>query len=408
MRIACCTLLLPEEKHLAERIVKGKLSGISGHKLTEAMIQGIDSNLAFPVTVFNVINTLNYPNFPQILFQDEMWSHTEHSEDFHIGYVNLFGVKYLTQMEGLYKKLDSWVKGANGERCLICVHNSYLPMMYAAMRIKNKYKRQITLCLSTGDIPGKEYGLPTNSPNPMKNFLITHIVEPMIMRLVKQFDCFVFVTSHMAEAYDVSDKPFVVVEYAYTEQSSNSGDILYESEIKRIFYAGSIREEYGIGHLLKAFSLIPDSDYRLVLAGGGSQVDEVRRYAERDNRIQYLGFISPQEVRQQQRQSTALISPRLGSLNFTKYSFPGKSVDSLASGVPYIAHRLPCDPPEYARYIQYADDESDEALCRKMMEVCSLPPDKRREIGVAARRFILTEKNPKIMCKRITDMWEKL
>ena len=80
MNIAYCSLLLPEEKRLSERS-KERLSGISGHKVTVATIKGIDENLDSPVTIFNIINTLNYPHFPQLIFPTEQWSHAEYSKD---------------------------------------------------------------------------------------------------------------------------------------------------------------------------------------------------------------------------------------------------------------------------------------------------------------------------------------
>lgn len=83
-------------------------------------------------------------------------------------------------------------------------------------------------------------------------------------------------------------------------------------------------------------------------------------------------------------------------------------MECLASGRPYIAHRLPCDPPEYAKHIQYPDDDSDEALAKKIFEICELPKEKRDQIGMDARAFILNEKNPKVMCEPAVKMWEKM
>ena len=122
MKIAYCSLLLPEEKHLAER-AKKRLSGISLHKFTRALISGLDSNLSEPVTIFNIINTLNYPNFPQLIFRNEQWHHTKQSKDYHIGYINLFGIKYITQERNLYKHLKRWVLSNRTEDCMICVHH---------------------------------------------------------------------------------------------------------------------------------------------------------------------------------------------------------------------------------------------------------------------------------------------
>lgn len=83
-------------------------------------------------------------------------------------------------------------------------------------------------------------------------------------------------------------------------------------------------------------------------------------------------------------------------------------MECLASGKPYIAHRLPCDPPEYGDYIQYADNETDEGLCKKIIEICELPQRKRDELGKRAQRFIQSEKNPNVMCKCIVEMWQRM
>ncbi len=409
MNVAYCSLLLPEEKKLAER-AKERLSGISGHKVTYAAIKGIDENLHHPVTVFNIINTLNYPKFPQVIFHEEKWSHVGGSKDWHIGYINLFGIKYVTQAVNLHKKLRKWVRSRGHGKCLVCVHYIYYPAMLAAAWLKKEYGNRVVLCLNTGDVPGK-YGLCPQEKMNLKRFLIEQIVDKGIMKMADAFDCFVFATKDMAEAFDVNSKPFVVLECVYTPPVASNA-IEPEKKVMRnkkiVFYAGALREEYGIGHLLRAFSLIRDPDYRLVLAGGGSAEKEVRKAAKKDSRIKYIGFISPKEVVGWQQRSTVLINPRTSGLDYVKYSFPSKSVDSLASGKPYIAHKLPCDPPEYGQYIQYADDETDKGLRDKIVEICEMPEKEREWIGNKGKMFILNEKNPKAMCERIVDMWEKM
>lgn len=404
MKIAYCSLLLPEEKKLAER-AKGRLSGVSLHKFTSAVIHGLDANLDEPVKLFNIINTLNYPKFPDLIFKTEQWSHTAGADDWHIGYVNLIGIKYITQEEGLYKKLSQWVKSLNGEECMVIVHHIYYPAMRAACRLKKKYPNQVKICLITGDMNGK-YGLkPQHKPNLKQRLL--KIVENSIDKMVKSFDCFVFATKYMAEAFGVEDKPSTVLECSYIDPPymTQAQQTAPEGDEKIIFYAGALRDEYGIGHLLNAFSLIEDPSYRLWLAGGGNAEEKIKEFAAKDPRVEFLGFVTPQEVFRRQNLATILISPRTSERAFVKYSFASKTMDSLASGKPYVAHQLPCDPPEYADYIQYAADESDAALRDKIVEVCELPLEQRMEIGKKARHFILTEKNPEAMCKRVLDMF---
>ena len=403
MNIAYCSLLLPEEKKLSER-AKERLSGVSLHKFTRAVIQGLDANLDQPVDVFNIINTLNYPKFPDLIFKTEQWSHAEGAKDWHIGYINLFGIKYITQAEGLYKKLCKWVKSKGTEPCIICVHHIYYPAMLAACKVKRKFGDRVKICLITGDMNG-QYGLTAQFEMNLKQRL-THHLENRVDEMATQFDCFVFATKHMAEAFGVADKPFVVLECAYSEPAYYATlEEAPEGDEKIIFYAGALREEYGIPHLLRAFSMIQNENYRLWLAGGGNAEPLIKEYVQKDPRIEFLGFITPQEVDIRQKKSTALISARTTDRAFVKYSFPSKTMEGLASGKPYIAHQLPCDPPEYGDYILYADNESDEALRDKMVQVCELPKQERDAISLRAREFVLREKNPQAMTKRILNLW---
>ncbi len=408
MKIAYCSLLLPEEKRLAER-AKERLSGVSLHKFTRAVIQGLDANCDEPVTVFNIINTLNYPKFPDLIFKTEEWSHTDGSKDVHIGYINLFGIKYITQANGLYRRLNRWVKSLNGEKCIVCVHHIYYPAMKAACRLKKKYGEQVQLCLITGDMNGT-FGLASQYKPNLKERL-THFVEHSIDKMAPKFDCYVFATKDMADGFGVADKPFTVLECTYSEPvySSNVPDNSLNPDGKKvIFYAGALRDEYGIGHLLRAFSMIEDPDYRLWLAGGGNAEEMIKNAAEKDPRIEFLGFVTPQQVDLRQKNATVLISPRTSELEFVKYSFPSKTMECLASGKPYIAHKLPCDPPEYGGYIQYPSDESDASLRDKIVEICELSQDARDKIGQNAKEFIAREKNPKAQCRRIIDLWKQM
>lgn len=408
MKVAYCSLLLPEEKKLAERSKK-RLSGISTHKVTSAMIKGIEANLDSPVTLFNIINTLNYPNFPELLFHDEVWSHVDGANDRHIGYINLFGIKYITQENKLYKRLGDWVEGNEGEDIIIVVHHIFYPALRAVWRIKKKYGNRVKICLITGDLPGK-YGLQSQYKVNLKE-LLTRVLEMKIVRLAQRFDCYVFVTPYMAEALNVADKPFEVVECVHSvvlPSARSSMDGPDSNNQKIVFYAGAVREEYGIPHLLRAFSLIEDPTYELWIAGEGNADELVLEYAQGDHRIKPLGFITPDEVSERQQLSTVLVSPRTSEHEYVKYSFPSKSFDSLASGIPYVAHRLPCDPPEYEGVIQYAQNESDEALAQKIIEICEMPRSDRDRIGVDAREFLLKNKEPNTLCSKVVRMFNKV
>ena len=82
-------------------------------------------------------------------------------------------------------------------------------------------------------------------------------------------------------------------------------------------------------------------------------------------------------------------------------------MEFLDSFNPYFAHELICNPPEYKDYIQCPQDESDEALAKELIRVCSLSADDRQKIASKAQDFIINEKNPEKQCKNVIDMMNK-
>ena len=255
MKIAYCSVLLPAEKDFPSK-TKYKIPGIALHKFSSAVIQGLEENLKEEdnITVFGITNVINYPKFPQLFFKKEFWSHNGCNKDIYIGYINLFGIKYKTQSSNLYKELEQWIKTLGDEQGIICVYNIFYPVMNAAIKIKKKYGDKVHLCLITGDMVAK-YNLKSQKNESIKQKMINHL-ENKIYKMVKQFDSFVFATKDMATAYEVDQKPYTVLECTYLNEKENS-DISYNSpnNDKIIFYAGAVRYEYGIHHLLEALVL---------------------------------------------------------------------------------------------------------------------------------------------------------
>jgi glycosyltransferase involved in cell wall biosynthesis len=403
MKICFCSLLLPDAEKLMCK-TKCKLP-ISRHKFGMNVLKGLEANCPGDITVMNIINTVNFPKYKQLVFPTENWSHNEKSTDYHIGYINLFGIKYLTQYHNLKKHLKAWAKANPNEKLVIYVQDIFFPSVMAALSVAKKFPN-IKTCLMTGDLYGK-YGLSPNC-NPLKNWLLSQ-KDKFVETRIPQFDSYVLATKYMAQAMGVQDKPVTVMECLYAPETSQLPEIQNRTaKEKIIFYAGAVREEYGILHLIRAFSLISDPNYRLWIAGGGAGAKAVQKAAESDPRIVFLGFISPREVLERQQLATLLVNPRTSENEFSKYSFASKNMECLASGKPYVAHKLLCNPPEYDHYICYPDAETDEALAKKMVEVCEMSSSERDELAQRSRDFILQEKNPHSQCKKVVEMLREI
>ena len=104
-----------------------------------------------------------------------------------------------------------------------------------------------------------------------------------------------------------------------------------------------------------------------------------------------------------QTEVTVLVNPRQNNEEFTKYSFPSKTMEYLSSGVPVVAYKLDGIPDEYDEYLNYVEDNSAEALANKLIEICEMTQEERNAIGSKGQKFVLENKNAIAQTKRIVE-----
>jgi glycosyltransferase involved in cell wall biosynthesis len=377
---------------------------VSGHKFQENLIKGLKACKA-PVTVINIPRIRSFPNSRRIIVKKQAFRIDNHMSGKTIGCINLPVFNYITKYINLVKELDKLVTNKK-ESYIFLTFNSYFPQTLVFNHLKKKKRGyKIYRCDVIGDLHSG-FGIKSHIKG-IKGRLID-CLEDQQDKSVKDFELFVFLAEAMAEFYHADKERYTIIEAIYSCEDKNADiQVYHDNEYeknKTVFYAGSICREYGMEHLLKAFSLIDSDEYRLLIAGGGDNPDLINRYCKNDKRITYLGIVTPEEVRRYQEMATVLISPRLPDEGFVKYSFPSKTLECLASGKPYIAHKLPCEPPEYADYIQYAHGSTDQDLKEAIVRVCEKSAADREMIGRKARKFVLEQKNPKAMCSKLVDL----
>ncbi len=373
---------------------------VSGHKYQENMLVGLIEN-GVKIRVINGRRINSYPNYPAIIVCKSRYIFRENILGSNIGFFNLPIISSITKYFSYVLELRRNIE--KDKRNLIIVYNSELASCLAALSIRLFYKHCV-ICNAVGDISGK-YGI--IHKNGLKNKIIAQL-NIICDSLGRKCDCFIFVTKAMAEALNIGEKPFCVIEALYEVKGrieKLSTDIELENKHeKMVFYSGSLDREYGIAHLLDSFCIIKDKSIKLYIAGLGNAENMVRNYEKKDSRINYLGYISPGEVSKYQAIATVLINPRLPDENYVRFSFPSKTVEYLAAGKPYISHRLPCNPPEYDSYIQYADGTTDVDLANKIQEICDLSEAERTIIGLKGREFIIKYKSPQVQMQKMIKM----
>ena len=121
--------------------------------------------------------------------------------------------------------------------------------------------------------------------------------------------------------------------------------------------AGGLEVANGVLELLEAFSLIRSNKYRLRIAGMGPLEHEVREAAEKDQRIEYCGFLPFDKVLDLYDSADVLINMRLTKTLNTKYFFPSKLMEYLTSGVPVITTCTGQTEDEFRDFVFLLKDE---------------------------------------------------
>lgn len=408
MKVIICALMFDEVEKNIEKA--GQYVPVSGHLYQQALIDGLLKN-DVDIMILNTQRVNKYPIYPQVYFPKTDFLVDGINRGINFRFINFPVINFFSKIVSLRKELIKSI-GSEEEQTIVVVYNSPITILISMLLAKRK-RKGINLCASVGDIPGKfSFSVDFHGIKKIKLDCINYAER----KLLSRFDSFVFVTEHMAEALKVQEKPHIVIECLMDTPEvrktrkkvpqSVSNFITDDSRV--VFYAGGINIDYGIEHLLKSFVLIDNRQYRLIIAGDGPATDLVREYEQMDDRIKALGLITPDEVSEIERISTVIVNPRLSNKEYVKYSFPSKTYTALASGKPLIGHRLPCYPEEYDKYIQYPEDESDQALKEKIIEICELPKEKRDRIGTIGKNYINNEKNHVVLTRKIIKMWREI
>lgn len=307
-----------------------------------------------------------------------------------VSFLNLTGIKMCSRYIAAKRELSNWCRDFVDEEKVVLVYAIHSPFLKACVDVKKK-NNNIKIVLIVPDLP--EY-MDDNSS------LIYRIGKKynsiLLKSLYPYIDGFVLLSKYMTEMLPIKNKPWVVVEGIFNDSHD---DILVNEkkgndDIQYIFYAGTLAKRYGVMNLIYAFMQIPNQNVRLVICGTGDSEREIIKCANSDKRIIPMGQLPRNEVLRLQKESTLLVNPRTSEGEYTKYSFPSKTMEYLASGIPTLLYGLPGIPDEYYQYCYCIEKLGIEALKDKMIEILSLPPSELKLKGDKARDFILKKKNP--------------
>lgn len=316
-----------------------------------------------------------------------------------ISFCNFTGIKFFSIYIEAYRALKKAV--VNDNKNIILVYAVYLPFLKAAIDVKRKFEN-VKIVLIVPDLP--QYM--SETPNVIIR-KIKELYNKVVKRETKHVDGYVLLSKYMAEdkILNVGDKPWVIVEGIY---GGDDETVDYSKKDKTILYAGTLAKRYGILNLLNAFRQINNPDYSLIICGAGDSENIIRRVQTEDKRINFIGQLSHNDVKKLQRRASLLVNPRTSTGIFTKFSFPSKTMEYLASGTPAIMYRLPGIPEEYYQFFYSPKDETVSSLKECIESILKMDIKSIQDETKKARQFILEKKSPRNQVAKIISLIEKL
>lgn len=330
----------------------------------------------------HIMNTLPVGVFGEyyedIILHSKKWKY-RNFDCFEIGCINLPVLKQLSRTY-IYKK-----RVKDFDDSVIIIYSTYLPILKAVSKLPKE--RKIVLIVT--DLP--EYYDYGNNVRPLRRIL-RKINNHALYKCMQRVDGFVLLTEAMHSFLKIENRPYTIIEGICS--ASHDKHVNKEpANTKNILYTGTLNIKFGIDKLMDAFMAIEEPSYRLQICGSGDYEETIKELSQIDNRIEFFGYVSREKALSLQHAATVLVNPRTNAGEYTKYSFPSKTMEYLQSGIPTIAYKLDGIPDDYDQYINYIEDEKKESLTKKIITICEDQSGIYNEKAFRAKVYVESEKN---------------
>ncbi len=394
------TKLIPEN-------LKDEVSRNSSNTMQDAanalqfhLYNGLTHNLNKNIKIVNVLPIDSFPQYYKEPFIKKSYFETEkYAENVNLGFCNVKLIKNYSYMNAVKKELVLWCSESEENR-FVFMYTLSSPFLQAVKKVKKKYP-DLKVCGICADLPSM-VSLSSN-----KSFIKKAYEKYRSNKAYNNLDVvdyFVLLTREMADYMKIK-KPFCVVEGISTKPEKDPEFNFSNAEKKKtILYTGTLHKRFGVIDLVNAFSSIGDENISLVICGIGDSDEEIRKRAEKDKRICFLGKVTREEAMHLQRDATVLVNPRPNNEEFTKYSFPSKNLEYLSSGKPLVAHKLDGIPDEYDELIYYPTGNSQNELKEALVNVLNKPSDELEKHCRKVYEYVQNNKNEINQTKKIIKM----
>lgn len=387
---------------LFEELVQKGYYHAAAHVAQKNIIEGLNQISDCGIDFISGFMMPHFPKGKDLVTHRRKWQYEKKSEGIGISSVNIKYIDVAVRSYLMKRESIRWAENHLNDDVTVFVYAASYPYLKGALEIKKRVKKS-KVYLIVPDLPQYMELKPTRLKKFLKDKNWKYLNEAIL-----SCDGWILFTKHMMDFLKLPPAKCIVMEGSInlselTESSSIHKTFMNNNKII-LMYSGSLDLKYGIPELLKAFSTIFDDNYELWITGRGNGQTLIEEYQRKDKRIKYFGFLSSRlEVLELQNQSTALMNMRMPSEKASAYCFPSKIFEYLLSGKPVLSFRMPGIPDEYYNYLIEMKSQNIEDIRNAILNIGSMKPCEREDIGKRGKDFVITEKNNYVQAKKICD-----
>lgn len=237
-------------------------------------------------------------------------------------------------------------------------------------------------------------GIVTDVPGHLSYIRKASVGQKLNLAVMRSFKGYLLLTEQMSEVVNPKNRPYIVLEGHADEAMTHMENTLAgKAEQKIVIYAGSLMEIYGIGDLVEGFLAANVPGAELHIYGDGDYAEKLEKKAAENSTVKYHGVAPNSEIVKAELAATLLVNPRPSHEEYTKYSFPSKNMEYMASGTPVLTTRLPGMPEDHKPYVYFIEQEDTEGIKDALQKVLSQDAQTLHNFGMEAKEFVLKEKN---------------
>ena len=384
----------------SELCIKHKGVSVAGNKMQVGLLQSLSKIRDCNVEILSTYPIATYPTEKVLGMRKKTFQLSNDEKITSIPFINIFLLKQISQMIGLSLGIVRWKKANESNENIIISFNAYpewsIPVIIFS-RIFNIKK----ICL-LADLPFHVINYDRIRQ------LASNLQIKATHHAIRKFDGLIVLNEQAQIKYApklpfcIVDGGIVVNEYRAPKMFRGliNDNLLNESLI--VIFAGSLIEYNGVVTLIEAIKSVRNKNIIFRFYGDGPLKKYIIDESQNENRIQYMGLVSNDEILEIQKKASFLINPRPINERISQVTFPSKMLEYMMSGTPVITTKLNGLIKDYSDYLFFINDNSQE-MAKELDEIFLIKKELLFERAKRAYKFVSENKNWDVQSKIIYD-----